>query len=150
MRNLTIFLTIAALLAPGIVCALDDTPENRAAQVERYLRAVPPLELMEDMADNMATTLPPEHRDDFRRMMLVHVDNDKIIEAMTESMIRHFTADELAAIADLYESPVGKSAMDKMGVYMADVMPVIMVEIRKAVQALKEEQQKQAQDSESM
>ena len=40
--------------------------------------------------------------------------------------------------------------MDKMGVYMADVMPVIMVEIRKAVQALKEEQQKQAQDSESM
>ena len=102
MRNVTIFLTIAALLAPGIVCALDDTPENRAAQVERYLRAVPPLELMEDMADNMATTLPPEHRDDFRRMMLVHVDNDKIIEAMTESMIRHFTADELAAIADLY------------------------------------------------
>ncbi len=124
--------------------ALDDTPENRAAQVERYLRAVPPAELMQDIAVNMATTLPPEHREDFQRLMLVHVDNDKIIDAMKDSMIRHFTADELAAIADLYESPVGKSAMEKMGVYMADVMPIIMAEMRKAVQALKEEQHNQA------
>ena len=129
--------------------ALDDTPENRSAQIERYMRAVPPIELMQDIATNMANTLPPEHREDFRRLMLVHVDNDRIIEAMKESMVRHFTADELAAIADLYESPAGKSAMDKMGVYMADVYPVIMAEMKKAMQALKEEKESQGHASDS-
>jgi len=143
--SLRILILCGSLLLFSIdAVALDDTPENRAAQVERYLRAVPPVELMEDIAENMATTLPPEHREDFRQLMLVYVDNDRIIEAMKESMVRHFTTDELAAIADLYESPAGKSAMAKMGIYMADVMPVIMEEMTKAVQAMKhEKQQKQ-------
>ena len=137
------------ILTPIDAIALDDTPENRAEQIERYMRAVPPIELMQDMATNMAQTLPPEHREDFRRLMLVHVDNDRIIEAMKESMIKHFTADELAAIADLYETPAGKSAMEKMGVYMADVYPVIMAEMKKAMQALKEEKESQDHSSDS-
>ena len=58
---------------------------------------------------------------------------DVITEAMVASMLKHFTADELAAIADLYESPVGQSAMSKMAVYMADVMPVIEAEVMRAV-----------------
>ncbi len=149
MKKIQLIIPLIAFLLPGLACALDDTPENRAAQVERYMRAVPPEDLMQDMATNMANTLPPEHREDFERLMLVYVDNDRIIEAMKESMIKHFTADELAAIAELYESPAGKSAMDKMGVYMADVMPIIMAEMRKAMQALREEKQKQDQAAES-
>ena len=147
MKKIQLIIPLLVVMLPGIAFALDDTPENRAAEIERYMRAVPPVELMQDMATNMAQTLPPELREDFQRLMLVHVDNDKIVEAMKNSMIKHFTADELAAIADLYETPAGKSAMEKMGVYMADVYPIIMAEMKKAMQALKAEKQNQAVDS---
>jgi hypothetical protein len=35
-------------------------------------------------------------------------------------------------LADFYGSPVGKSAMQKFGAYMADLMPVLQAEIIKA------------------
>jgi hypothetical protein len=47
-------------------------------------------------------------------------------------MVKHFTTDELKAPADFYGSPVGKSAMQKFGAYMADLMPVMQAEITKA------------------
>ncbi len=36
------------------------------------------------------------------------------------------------ALADFYGSPVGKSAMQKFGAYMAELMPVIEAEVLKA------------------
>jgi hypothetical protein len=51
---------------------------------------------------------------------------------MKDSMIKHFTANELKALADFYGSPVGKSAMLKFGAYMADAMPAIQAEVFKA------------------
>ena len=35
-------------------------------------------------------------------------------------------------MADFYGSPVGKSAMQKFGTYMADIMPTMEAEIMKA------------------
>jgi hypothetical protein len=35
-------------------------------------------------------------------------------------------------LADFYGSPVGKSAMQKFGAYMADIMPTMEAEIMKA------------------
>jgi hypothetical protein len=35
-------------------------------------------------------------------------------------------------LADFYGSPVGKSAMQKFGAYMADVVPAIQAEMQKA------------------
>jgi len=42
-------------------------------------------------------------------------------------------------MADLYESPHGQSAMKKMGLYMADLMPVIQSEVSRAVHEFYEE-----------
>jgi hypothetical protein len=56
-----------------------------------------------------------------------------VLEEITKSaMIKHFSADELKALADFYSSPVGKSAMSKMGDYMADIMPAMQAEMIKA------------------
>jgi len=119
--------------------AIDDTPENRQAQVKRYLEAVPPDDLFADMSKSLAMNFPPSERADLRRFMEEVVDIDAITDAMVASMVKHFTADEIAAIADLYESDVGQSAMKKMGVYMAEVMPVIEAEIMRAVGELQKE-----------
>jgi hypothetical protein len=60
------------------------------------------------------------------------LDLDALTKAMTDAMVKHFTTEELKALADFYGSPVGKSAMKKFGSYMADVMPALQAEIMKA------------------
>jgi hypothetical protein len=48
-------------------------------------------------------------------------------------MVKIFTAQELNALADFYGSPVGKSAMGKFGIYMAEVMPALQQELIQAM-----------------
>ncbi len=117
----------------GTSFGIDDTSENREAQVKRYFAVVPPSEMMGEMADAMSMNFPPSERAGFRKLLTEHFDIEALTSAMSDAMAKHFTADELAALADFYGSPVGKSAMKKMGVYMADVMPVIQSEVMRAV-----------------
>ncbi len=112
--------------------ALEDTPDNREREVSRYLKIIPPEELMADMSAKLAATLPPEQRAAFVRMMTKHLDMVRLTAAMREGMVKTFTADELQALADFYSSPVAKSAIAKMGTYMAEVMPVLMTELQAA------------------
>jgi hypothetical protein len=126
-------------LASGPALALDDTPQNRAAQADYYLRVVPPQHLMGDMATKLAATLPEDKRATFIALMTKNLDINAVAALMRDSMIKNFTADELKALADFYGSPVGKSAMAKMGNYMADSMPRLVVELQKA-QALTQQQ----------
>jgi hypothetical protein len=84
------------------------------------------------MADKMAATLPPDQREQFKRMMTENLDIPALSKAMTDAMVKNFTTDELKALADFYGSPIGKSAMQKFGAYMADIMPVVQAEIMKA------------------
>ena len=133
--------TAAVLLLCGIACALDDTPANRGTQADRYLVAMPVKETMTDMATNMSKNLPDEQKQVFKDLM-ANLDMSAVEKAMKKSLIKHFSADELKALADFYGSPVGKSAMKKFGPYMADVMPAIQTEMMKAhakVQQHKEE-----------
>ena len=128
----TLLMIILATLS-GPSFAIDDTPENRLIQIERYLKAVPPKKLFEELSNDVSKNFPPAERLEFLSLTRDFIDVDVITDAMTASMLKHFTADELAAIADLYESPVGQSAMSKMGAYLAEVMPVIEAELVRAV-----------------
>ena len=140
-------LFIVALLAMTLpAAALEDTPENRAAQIDRYLTAIPPKALFDDMINKMSQQMPPEHREPFKSLMLKNFDFNVLTTSMRAAMLKTFTADELSALADFYGSPLGKSAMSKMGDYMAQVMPAVTAEIGKATQATTKEfmqQQKQ-------
>ena len=113
--------------------AVDDSPERRKQEAARYMEATPPQALFADMAEQMAKNMPPEQRDTFKTTLTKHLDIAAITSAITEAMVRNFTADELQALANFYGSPVGKSAMKKFGTYMADVMPAIQAEMSKAM-----------------
>ena len=126
-----LLIILATLSAPTF--AIEDTPENRLIQIERYLEAVPPKKVFEDLSNDLSKNFPAAERLEFLSLTRNFVDIDVITDAMIASMLKHFTADELAAIADLYESPAGQSAMSKMGVYLAEVMPVIEAELARAV-----------------
>jgi hypothetical protein len=109
-----------------------DTPETRRREAEGYLQATPPKAMFEDMADKMAVNLPPAEREKFKQTLTSQLDVPALTKAMTDAMIKHFTTEELKALADFYGSPVGKSAMQKFGAYMADLMPAMQAEIMKA------------------
>lgn len=121
--------------------ALDDTPANRAAQADYYLSAVPPQNVLNDMTEKLSATLPQDQRPVFKALMTKNLDINAVASLMRAAMIKNFTADELKALADFYGSPVGKSAMGKMGNYMADAMPPMIAELTKA-KALTQEQMK--------
>ncbi len=116
--------------APALV---EDTPENRSAQIERYFAAMPPEALVTDMVDNIATRLPDDQRAHFVDLMKKNVDVPKLRSIMQEGMAKNFTAGELSALADFYGSELGKSANEKFGTYMAEVMPAVQAEIVTAV-----------------
>ena len=76
--------------------------------------------------------LPPDQRQQVKRMMTAELDIAALTKAMTDAMVKHFTTEELKALADFYGSPIGKSATQKFGAYMADVMPALQAEVMKA------------------
>ena len=96
-------LLLLALLLPFSLpaFALDDTPQNREQQADRYLAAVPPQSMMSDMAAKMAETLPEEQRDQFKALMTKHLDLGRVTAAIKAAMIKTFTADELQGACGL-------------------------------------------------
>jgi Uncharacterized protein conserved in bacteria (DUF2059) len=140
MKKIALTLVASFCLACGsnLIAGVADTPENRRHEAERYLQATPPKAMFADIANNAAASLPAEQRDHFVQMMTSAIDIDALTKAMIDAMVKHFTADELHALADFYGSPVGKSAMSKFGAYMADVMPAIQTEMVKAQSKMSE------------
>ena len=132
MRWLSIVLLLTTM---SVAVAMEDTPENREQQVDRYLQAVPPQAVFEDMLSKMFSGLPDDQRQIFTGDMSKVFDFQALNNAMRSAMLKTFTADELAALADFYGSPVGKSAMNKMGdymaIFMAEFMPLMNAEMAK-------------------
>lgn len=129
MKNI-IILTLLCIVISSF--ALDDTPENRAKEAARYMETTPPEDIMKDIAEQISQNLSPENRREFKDLIGKHLNIAVITKAIKDALVKHFTADELKALANFYNSPVGKSAMKKFSLYMADVMPVIQSEIIKA------------------
>jgi hypothetical protein len=133
MKRKTIFAVVSFILSCTTVSLIaGDTPESRRHEAERYLQAVPPKALFEDMAEKMSANMPSDQRAQFKAAMTSQLDVPAITKAMTDAMVKHFTSEELKALADFYGSPVGKSAMQKFGAYMSDLMPTIQAEMMKA------------------
>ncbi len=137
-------LLFLALLLPFSLpaFALEDTPQNREQQADRYLQAVPPQSMMGDMSAKMAETLPEEQRDEFKTLMTKYLDIGRVTVAIRAAMVKTFTAGELQALADFYGSDVGKAAMAKMGTYMSEVMPATMKEVQAALGKAQQEAHK--------
>src|SRR6266481_7701397 len=132
MKQKLVLLLVLTLSALSPVFSAADTPETRRKEAERYLQVSPPKALFEDMADKMAANIPADQREQFKKVMTTQIDIAALSKAMTDAMVKNFTTEELKALADFYGSPVGKSAMQKFGAYMADLMPVIEAEMMKA------------------
>jgi hypothetical protein len=137
-KTLLLLCCCGAFALPAL--AIDDTPENRAKEADRYFVAAAPKEMLDEMTTQMAVAVPDSEKEQFKKLLTKHFNYESFVKSMKDAMVRHFTATELSALADFYSSEVGKSAMKKMGGYTAEIMPVIQTEILKAQQKALNEQ----------
>jgi len=130
-RILTLFLISLFVISiqAAIAGNLPDTYGNRLAAAERYLQVASMADMMRDTIAGTAKNLPKEVREPYIALMNKHIHVEILERAALASMAKHFTVDELNALADFYGSKEGRSAMKKFGAYMGDVMPVIQQEM---------------------
>ena len=102
-RVLLFCLSFLLFLSTAHVFA-EDSKERRALAAERYLNAVPISQLLEDTFREMSKSLPEAIREGFVNQMRMVVRADLLEEATRASLIRHFTVDELNAMAEFYSS----------------------------------------------
>jgi hypothetical protein len=134
MRYLVSVLVVFSTMAFASGDTAGDSPETRHLAAERYLQVADLPKLLGDITDQMARTVPEDKRELFKQLMTKHVRIDVLRDAMMASMVKNFTTRELNALANFYGSPEGRSAMAKIGSYMADIMPAIQAEMRHAVE----------------
>jgi len=118
-----------------------DTEENRQAMAKKHLEVVPPQELLTEMSNKVVKMLPEKSQ-----KMFLEVMNGKALQEATyritlNSLVKHFTVDELKALTAFYGSPEGKAIRNKYGDYMADVMPQVNQEVIAALQQVKDKQE---------
>ena len=119
--------------------ALDDAPQNRAAEAARYMQAVPPESAATDMAKGIVQSLPEQQQAAFLAAIQKNVNPAGIKTAAQAALVKVFTADELKALADFYSAPLAKSAMGQDGAYLAEVMPTVEKEIDAATEKAEKE-----------
>jgi hypothetical protein len=118
-----------------------DTPANRLAAAKRYLKAVPPSEMVADTLDRVAGQVPEDRREDFKKALTKVVRSERIEALTLQAVTKHFTVKEINALAAFYGSPEGRSITKKFGDYMADVMPAIQQELAAAMEEIHKEVQ---------
>lgn len=141
-------ITVVLLTLTGSAFATDvlsDTPENRAKLADEYLKEISVKDQLDDMAERVAATVPENQREAFKSMLTKHFDVDALVAAEKQSLAKIFTVGELNAMVEYQSTPEGKSSMKKMGAYLADLMPVIQAELKRAVQAAVQEAKSEGQ-----
>ena len=131
---------ITLLAVPGAFGQqVADTPANRLAAAKRYLKAVPPSEMVADTLERVAGQIPEDRREEFKKALSKVVSSARIEALTLEAVTKHFTVKEINALAAFYGSPEGRSITKKFGAYMADVMPTIQEELSGAVEEIHKE-----------
>lgn len=139
MKRIILITLLAAPWALGQQVA--DTPANRLAAAKRYLKAVPPAEMVADTLDRVAGQVPENRREEFKKALSKVVSSQRIEALTLQAVTKHFTVKEINALAAFYGSPEGRSITKKFGEYIADVMPAIQDELAAAIEEIHKEVQ---------
>lgn len=126
-----------AVLACTTVLAIEDTPANRNKEAERYVEAMPISDMLDELTEKALKSLPPDKRQIAKELLSKNVDMAALQKTMKQTAVKHFTADELGALADFCSTPAGKSAIKKFGPYLGDLLPAIKSQALKGVGAKK-------------
>jgi hypothetical protein len=115
--------------------ALPDNPENRAVLAKQYLEIMPAKDLLNSVAGRVSQSLPERERKAFTDIMGSPAMEKEAHGLLLDGLVKHFTTGEMQAMVTFYGSPEGQSSLKKFGPLMAEVMPKIQLEVKKALTA---------------
>jgi rhodanese-related sulfurtransferase len=108
---------------------IQDTRQNRIAAAEHYLKIVRPANFLKDAVANITLELPEDRREELKNLIMKEVNLEVVETVIKTTLVKHFTAAEIEALADFYNRPEGQSIMYKFAGYAAEVMPPIEEEV---------------------
>lgn len=121
------------------------TPEQRKA-AEGYWDAAKIAEMIQDSMNRMALRVPEAERAGFKKDIGDKLLSSGNIKKQTvDAAARVFTKGELEALSKFYASPEGRSSMEKMPTFMAQLSRVVQMELMGLMEKAKAEQQKKAE-----
>ncbi len=127
-----VILALGFALFANVSLAADASFEKRLEASKRYLSVMPVSSMWADVTDKMMATMAAGQREAFASIM-EQIDLSRLENIMLNAMARHFTLEEINALTEFYSSPIGRSAMEKFGSYMADINPAIQAELQTAL-----------------
>jgi hypothetical protein len=121
------------------------TPEQRKA-AEGYWKAAQISEMIQESMKRMSMRVPEAERANFKRDISDKLMGSGQIEKKTiEAAARVFSKAELEALSKFYASPEGRSSMEKMPGFMAQLSRIVQMELMGLMEKAKAEQQKKAE-----
>jgi tetratricopeptide (TPR) repeat protein len=140
--TITVIFLVFLFVPMGYANDISDSVDAKLKAAKRYLEGVSIATITDNIINEMAQRIPPDKRDDFLRFTK-NVNKSVTIELLEkvtiESLVKVFTVEELNALAEFYGSKVGRSVMNKFGVYTAEAMSAIQQEIMRRFQELERE-----------
>ena len=127
------------------VKSLPDNPENRTAVAKRYLEIMPVKDLLHGVGSRVVQSLPEQKRQVFMAVMESPGVEQAAYRITLDGLVKNFTVGELNAMVAFYGSPEGQSAAKKFGPLMAEVMPQIQQEVKKALAETQKEPESKEQ-----
>lgn len=114
--------------------SLVDTYESRVYAAKRYVQiSMPPM--VDSLINEISKNVPENKRVDLKRLRDWMENN--LSEKVIELMIKHYTVEQLNALADFYDRPMGKSIMEKFGPLMSDMQVYIQGDMVRELQKAK-------------
>ena len=98
-------LPICLLASPGIGGDLRDTPANRYQAAEAYLNVYPLDAMMDEITGEILEVMPQQYHETFREVMKDSMNRVNLKELTINAIVKHFTVEEINALAEFYGSP---------------------------------------------
>ena len=121
-----------ALIVVGLMCAAigalaqtPDSPANRQAAAEQYVREIGLQQMVAESTEFVAKGFPPQDQALVREKFARNLDVERLRTVMVASMAQRFTVEEIQALRIFFGTPVGKSVMGKLRAYMGDILPTV-------------------------
>jgi hypothetical protein len=122
MKTSQIVAVIAIVLMPGIALPLDDTASNRRQEADRHFSKNPLGENLKLTVDQLSQALPTALRERFKNQMIANIDIAGLEGGIKEAMVKHFTTEEIRALADSDAPSVNRFAEKQVEAYEFEVM----------------------------
>ncbi len=110
-----------------------DTRKNRLEAANYYLSVAPSRDMLTETLREMSKQMTKEEREAFVKIIEENIRLNIFDETIILALDKHFTADEIYAWADFYNTEKGHAIMKKIPAYSSEILPPIQDEMKRVL-----------------